>query len=79
MNETKPKRILRRPQVQDRVGLTHSQIDSMERRGLFPKRIKISVKAAGWPCRALPDREAPAALNLNKKISMRNACRRAHR
>jgi prophage regulatory protein len=48
MNETKPKRILRRPQVQDRVGLTHSQIDSMERRGLFPKRIKISVKAAGW-------------------------------
>ena len=48
MSETKPKRILRRPQVQDRVGLTHSQIDNLEKRGLFPKRIKISVKAAGW-------------------------------
>jgi prophage regulatory protein len=48
VNEQKPKRILRRPEVQNRVGLTHSQIDSLERRGLFPKRIKISVKAAGW-------------------------------
>jgi prophage regulatory protein len=48
ISEQKPKRILRRPEVQSRVGLTHSQIDSMEKRGLFPKRIKISVKAAGW-------------------------------
>lgn len=46
--EIKPKRILRRPEVQSRVGLTHSQIDNLEKRGLFPKRIKISVKAAGW-------------------------------
>ncbi len=48
MNDQKPKRILRRPEVQHRVGLTHSQIDNMEKRGLFPKRIKISTRAAGW-------------------------------
>ena len=48
MTESKPKRILRRPEVQNRVALTHSQIDNLEKRGLFPKRIKISVKAAGW-------------------------------
>ena len=44
----KPKRILRRPEVMSRVALTHSQIDNMEKTGRFPKRIKISVKAAGW-------------------------------
>jgi prophage regulatory protein len=46
--EPKPKRILRRPEVMNRVALTHSQIDYMEKHGRFPKRIKISVKAAGW-------------------------------
>ena len=48
MSESKPKRILRRPEVMARVGVTHSQIDNMEKQGHFPKRIKISVKAAGW-------------------------------
>ncbi len=48
VTEPKPKRILRRPEVMSRVALTHSQIDYMEKHGRFPKRIKISVKAAGW-------------------------------
>jgi prophage regulatory protein len=48
VSESKPKRILRRPEVMARVGVTHSQIDNMEKQGRFPKRIKISVKAAGW-------------------------------
>jgi prophage regulatory protein len=48
VTEPKPMRILRRPEVMSRVALTHSQIDYMEKNGRFPKRIKISVKAAGW-------------------------------
>jgi prophage regulatory protein len=48
IDETRPTRILRRQQVLERVPLTHTQIDNMERAGNFPKRIKLSVKAAGW-------------------------------
>lgn len=44
----KPPRILRLPVVMDRVGLKHSQLHALERRDLFPKRIKISTRASGW-------------------------------
>jgi prophage regulatory protein len=44
----KPERFLRRWEVMERVGVTHSQIDNMEREGIFPRRIKISTKCAGW-------------------------------
>jgi prophage regulatory protein len=41
-------RLLRRPQVVDRTGLRPTLIDSLERRGEFPRRVKISERAAGW-------------------------------
>jgi prophage regulatory protein len=44
----KPLRFLRLPEVEQRIGLRHTQIHGLERKGLFPKRIKISQRASGW-------------------------------
>lgn len=41
-------RILRRPGVKERTGLTDSQIDRLEKEGRFPSRFKITTRAVGW-------------------------------
>jgi prophage regulatory protein len=41
-------RILRLPQVEAKVGLKKSRIEELEKLGEFPKRFKISERAAGW-------------------------------
>lgn len=41
-------RILRKPEVSDRVGLSTTAIYLMERRGDFPKRFRIGARAVGW-------------------------------
>ena len=46
MNE-QPLRFLRLPEVELRSGLRHTQLHALERRGAFPKRIKISERASG--------------------------------
>jgi prophage regulatory protein len=43
-----PLRILRKPEVESRVGLKRERIAQLEREGRFPKRIKISDRASGW-------------------------------
>ena len=43
------KRILRRPVVKGRTGLGDTMIDRLESEGRFPKRIKITERAVGWP------------------------------
>lgn len=48
MSEQAVMRFLRLPKVEDRTGLKHSQIDTLETSGKFPKRIKISERASGW-------------------------------
>ena len=48
MSEQAVKRFLRLPLVEDRTGLKHSQIHTLEVSGKFPKRIKISERASGW-------------------------------
>ena len=40
--------ILRRPQVQQAVGLGSTRIDELERAGLFPQRVRLSDRACGW-------------------------------
>lgn len=42
------KRFLRLPEVERRTGLRHTQIHKLEVQGRFPRRVKISVRAAGW-------------------------------
>ncbi len=39
--EVKPNRIIRWPEVQDRVGLSRSHIHALQHRGLFPMQIKL--------------------------------------
>jgi prophage regulatory protein len=40
--------ILRSPVVEVRTGLSKTRIDELEKRGLFPRRVKISERAVGW-------------------------------
>lgn len=44
-----PERILRRPEVESRVGLSRSTIYESMALGEFPKPIKIGRRAVGWP------------------------------
>ena len=39
--EVKPSRIIRWPEVQNRVGLSRSHIHALQQRGLFPMQIKL--------------------------------------
>lgn len=42
-------RILRRPDVEARTGLSRSTIYLLMSRGDFPKPIRLSARAVGWP------------------------------
>jgi prophage regulatory protein len=42
-------RILRRPDVEDRTGLSRSTIYAMMAEGQFPRPIKLGKRAVGWP------------------------------
>lgn len=41
-------KILRLPEVTERVGLKRTRIQELESEGRFPKRVKISDRAIGW-------------------------------
>jgi prophage regulatory protein len=41
-------RILRRPELTERTGLSNAQRDRLEAAGKFPKRVKLSERAVGW-------------------------------
>ncbi len=45
--------LLRRQQVIDRVGLSRSSIYSYMSRNLFPRPIKIGVRAVAWDATAI--------------------------
>ncbi|WP_108815667.1 helix-turn-helix transcriptional regulator [Loktanella sp. Alg231-35] len=42
-------RILRRPAVEQRTGLSRSTIYLLMKRGEFPQPIRLSARAVGWP------------------------------
>ncbi len=42
------KRILRFPQLHERIPLSRPSIWRLERDGKFPKRLQISANAVGW-------------------------------
>ena len=46
--QTKPPRILRLNQVLEVTGLGRSFIYQLQAQDLFPRRIKIGVRAVGW-------------------------------
>jgi prophage regulatory protein len=43
-----PLRLLRFGEVRQRTGLSRSTIWRMERSGIFPRRIKVSVNVVAW-------------------------------
>jgi prophage regulatory protein len=43
-----PLRLLRFGEVRQRTGLSRSTIWRMERRGAFPRRIKVSLNVVAW-------------------------------
>jgi prophage regulatory protein len=43
-----PERILRRPEVETRTGLSRSTIYDAMARGDFPQPIKLGLRAVGW-------------------------------
>lgn len=45
---TKPKRILKLAQVEERTSLGHDSIYRGAREGWFPKPLKLSERASGW-------------------------------
>lgn len=42
------KRILRFPQVRERVTYSRMHVDRLEKAGKFPKRIRLGDNAVGW-------------------------------
>jgi prophage regulatory protein len=42
-------RILRRPEVQRRTGLSRSTIYGLMAEGLFPRPVRLGKRAVGWP------------------------------
>ena len=42
-------RILRRPAVLARAGISASTLERLVRRGEFPRPLKISTRCVGWP------------------------------
>lgn len=49
MNYSNPNsRFLTKPETLARVRLSSSTVDRLEARGLFPARIKLSVRKIGW-------------------------------
>ena len=43
-----PLRLLRFGEVRQRTGLSRSTIWRMERSGVFPKRVKVSINVVAW-------------------------------
>jgi prophage regulatory protein len=43
-----PIRLLRFSEVRQRIGLSRSTIWRMERSGIFPKRVRVSVNVVAW-------------------------------
>lgn len=41
-------RVIRKPELMARIGLSDASIWRMERRGTFPKRIQLGGNSVGW-------------------------------
>jgi len=44
----KERRILRKPEIMTRIGLSDATIWRLERRGAFPRRIRLGGNSVGW-------------------------------
>jgi prophage regulatory protein len=44
----RPRTILRRKALKQKIGLGPSRTDELEREGKFPQRVRLSERAVGW-------------------------------
>ena len=44
----KVKKILRFPEVEEKIGLSRSTVWRLERAGKFPQRVRIGLRGIGW-------------------------------
>lgn len=51
----RPERLLRLPQVLDRVGYKRSRFLDLVRQGVFPKPVKLGSRAVAWPESVIDD------------------------
>jgi prophage regulatory protein len=42
------RRIIRKPELMSRIGLSDASIWRMERAGKFPKRVRLGSQSVGW-------------------------------
>ena len=47
--QTPKERLLRLPQVLDRVGYKRSRFLDLVRQGVFPKPVRLGARAVAWP------------------------------
>lgn len=55
MTASSENRILRRPEVENRTGLSRSTLYAMMSEGTFPKPIRLGKRAVGWPESAIAE------------------------
>jgi prophage regulatory protein len=48
MSSVPPLKLLRFPAIRERTGLSRSTIWRLERRGEFPRHVRISMNAVAW-------------------------------
>ncbi len=53
--QTMPDRILRRPDVEARTGLSRSTLYAMMAEGAFPQPIRLGKRAVGWKDAAIAE------------------------
>lgn len=54
-NDRRQFRLLRLPEVLDRVGLGKTSIYALERQGAFPSRVRLSARAVAWSEEAIEE------------------------
>lgn len=47
------RRLLRRPEVEARTGFKRAHIYSLMKQGLFPRTVRLGVRAVGWDSREI--------------------------
>ena len=48
MEKTLDERVIRKPELMNRIGLSDASVWRMERKGMFPRRIRLGGNSVGW-------------------------------
>ena len=83
-----PTRFLRRPEIEERTGLSAMHISRLERAGAFPKRVRLGPNSVAWVEKEVQDWQEqraaergplPQPQKATKALTEKRASRRAER